>query len=106
VKATIDIPSELYRQVKARSALEGRTVREVTTELYRSWLATSPSASVPPSAEQWLESWLTLADTLVDAQGSGATARALLNEGRDRLDRQASTVAAGDGGSRDADRRR
>ena len=41
MKATIDIPDELYRQVKAKSALEGRPVREVTVELFRRWLAES-----------------------------------------------------------------
>ncbi len=30
MKATIEIPDELYRQVKAVSALQGRTIREVT----------------------------------------------------------------------------
>jgi hypothetical protein len=38
VKATIDVPDALYRQVKARAALEGRAVREVTIELYTTWL--------------------------------------------------------------------
>lgn len=38
MKATIDIPDELYRKVKAKSALEGRAVREVTIELYRQWV--------------------------------------------------------------------
>lgn len=33
------MPEDLYRQVKARSALEGRTVREVTVALFRQWLA-------------------------------------------------------------------
>lgn len=28
MKATIEVPDELYRQVKAKSALEGRAVRE------------------------------------------------------------------------------
>ena len=38
MKVTIDIPDELYRQVKAEAALRGLTVREVTTRLYRRWL--------------------------------------------------------------------
>jgi len=38
VKATIDIPDDLYRQVKAKSALEGRAVRDVTVELFRSYV--------------------------------------------------------------------
>jgi hypothetical protein len=34
MKATMEIPDELYRQVKAKSALEGRAVREVAEELF------------------------------------------------------------------------
>lgn len=44
MKATIDIPEDLYRQVKAKSALEGRAVREVAISLFRSWVATSDLA--------------------------------------------------------------
>ncbi len=39
MKATVEIPDELYRQVKAKSALEGRAVREVTEELYRGYVS-------------------------------------------------------------------
>ena len=38
MKATMQIPDELYREVKAKSALEGRSVRSVTVMLYASWL--------------------------------------------------------------------
>ena len=38
MKATLDIPDELYRNVKARSALEGRPVRAVAVELFEKWL--------------------------------------------------------------------
>lgn len=38
MKATIDIPDELYRKVKAKSAMEGRPVRDVTVQLFRQWL--------------------------------------------------------------------
>ena len=34
----MQIPDELYREVKAKSALEGRSVRSVTVMLYASWL--------------------------------------------------------------------
>ena len=34
MKATMQIPDELYREVKAKSALEGRSVRSVTVMLY------------------------------------------------------------------------
>jgi len=39
MKATVEIPDELYRQVKAKSALEGRPVREVAVELFRGYVA-------------------------------------------------------------------
>ena len=38
MKATIDVPDELYRRVKAKSALEGRAVREVAVELFRGYV--------------------------------------------------------------------
>lgn len=38
MKATIDVPDDLYRRVKARSALEGRSVRDVALDLFRGWL--------------------------------------------------------------------
>lgn len=48
MKATIDLPDELYRQVKARTAVEGRRVREVAAELFRQWLDQEP-ADQPPA---------------------------------------------------------
>jgi hypothetical protein len=38
MKATIDIPDELYRRIKAKSALEGLAVREVATTLFYDWV--------------------------------------------------------------------
>ena len=38
MKATMQIPDEMYREVKAKSALQGRSVRSVTIMLYTSWL--------------------------------------------------------------------
>ncbi len=46
MKATLDIPDELYRRVKARSAMEGRPVRSVALELFQNWLD-GPAASEP-----------------------------------------------------------
>jgi hypothetical protein len=39
MKATIDIPDELYRQVKAKSALRGQAVREVAVSLFQGWIS-------------------------------------------------------------------
>jgi len=38
VKATFQIPDDLYREVKAETAREGRTVREVAISLFEQWL--------------------------------------------------------------------
>lgn len=38
MKVTIEIPDELYRLAKAKSVLEGRPIREVAEELFRSYL--------------------------------------------------------------------
>lgn len=36
MKATIDIPDEVYREIKIRAAREGRPIREVVIEALRS----------------------------------------------------------------------
>jgi hypothetical protein len=62
MKATIDIPDHLYRRVKARAALEGRAVREVTIELYTEWLGEGGPGSAPGATEMdaWLARWADL----------------------------------------------
>jgi len=66
MKATIDIPDELYRQLKARSALEGRAVREVAIDLFQRWvdernpgrLVPEPSTAPPADAvSAWIARW-------------------------------------------------
>jgi len=61
MKATIDVPDALYRQVKARAALEGRAVREVTIELYETWLGDRAEeggrVGAQVSSAQWLARW-------------------------------------------------
>jgi len=50
MKATIEVPDELYRLVKAKSALEGRAVREVTVELYQHYVG-QDAVSEPTARE-------------------------------------------------------
>ncbi len=55
MKATIDIPDELYRRVKARSALEGQSLRAVAIQLFETWVLSavpSPSSPPPPTPEE------------------------------------------------------
>jgi hypothetical protein len=52
MKATIEVPNDLYRQVKAKSALEGRAIREVTVDLYRRYVKGDlPAVPAEPEAE-------------------------------------------------------
>lgn len=49
MKATLEIPDELYRNVKARSALEGRPVRAVAIELFEKWLTGEIESGTKPA---------------------------------------------------------
>jgi hypothetical protein len=50
MKATLDIPDDLYRRVKARSALEGRPIRSVAIQLFQDWLAApAPPPDIDPA---------------------------------------------------------
>ncbi len=46
MKATIDIPDDLYRRVKARTAEEGRRIREVAADLFQKWLDEGGSSRI------------------------------------------------------------
>ncbi len=87
MKATIDIPDDLYRHLKAQSALLGRTVREVTIELYQRWLGETPPASPPRSAEQWVDDWLQLGESSLQNTPDGPSATDILAADRNRLER-------------------
>jgi len=85
MKATIDIPDDLHRQVKARSALSGRSIRDVTIELYRRWLGetSAPDRSIDDdarasAAETWLASWQALGEQVADAAVDARTTRDVL----------------------------
>ena len=86
MKATIEIPDELYRQVKAKSALEGRAIREVTIELYEAWVRQEGLKPEPLSPEQWLKDWVQLGDELLRDAPPGPTVREILEKDRNRLE--------------------
>ena len=48
MKATIEIPDDLYHKIEAKSALEGRPIRDIAIELFGAWV----SESRPPEDEQ------------------------------------------------------
>ncbi|MEO8437347.1 MAG: hypothetical protein ABI562_02740 [Chloroflexota bacterium] len=84
MKATIEIPDALYRQIKARSALGGRSVRDVTIEAYRRWLAETPVAYAPTDDTQatagdtWLAAWAALAVEIAEEAVDRRTPREIL----------------------------
>ncbi|KAB2935707.1 MAG: hypothetical protein F9K25_03095 [Candidatus Contendobacter sp.] len=65
MKATFEIPDELYRKVKAKSALEGRPVRVVALELFRNWLGESPALDTaqPPSLPERIQCYCGIVDS-------------------------------------------
>ena len=76
MKATLDIPDDLYKRVKARSALEGKPIRSVAIELFQRWIQ-APSDTVDKygslslSAEDYKKyPWLELARKYVDGKQS------------------------------------
>lgn len=85
VKTTIELPDELYRQVKAKSALQGLHVREVTIALYQQWLTQPQSSSDIKNDTQWLDKLISLT---TPAPKDGPTARAIVKDDRSRLDRK------------------
>lgn len=85
MKATIDIPEDLYRKVKAKSALAGKPVREITEMLYRNWLADAAEPASGQSPDAWLARWLALADAAHKHAPRGPSAREVLKRDRDRL---------------------
>jgi hypothetical protein len=91
MKATIEIPDDLYRRVKAKSALQGRPIRAVTIELFQRWLdeAAEPAQQrTERTPEQWLADFLRLGEEAFKNAPPGPSAREILEEDRNRLERR------------------
>ncbi|MCA2991653.1 hypothetical protein [Gemmatimonas sp.] len=75
MKTSIDLPDELYRQVKAKSALEGKTVREVATSLFAAYAAgeTAPRADDDALARRsrWLQAFQRWGETMAREHPGG-----------------------------------
>jgi len=78
MKTSLDLPDDLYRRVKSKSALEGRAVREVATALFAAWVEGRVPAEVSGHAvgveasdprQQWLARWGELATSVTEATG-------------------------------------
>ena len=53
VKATFQIPDDLYREVKAETARDGRTVREVAISLFEQWLRQKKQPAPHATSIDW-----------------------------------------------------
>lgn len=72
MKTSLDLPDDLYRRVKSKSALEGKAVREVATALFAAWVDgrvpdlgtdvtdTVAGPATPNPGQQWLARWRAL----------------------------------------------
>lgn len=88
MKATMEIPDDLYRQVKSEAALRGLTIREVTTRLYERWLGEGEEGQAGETPAEWLQAWLDEADDAISHAPPGRTAREELEADRNRLERK------------------
>lgn len=91
MKATIDVPDVLYRRLKARAALEGRSVRDVSVELFEGWLAEAQTGSGsvddaerPAAAAAWLRRWDAIAGRTDESAVDERTTREILVTDRRR----------------------
>jgi hypothetical protein len=91
MKATIDVPDGLYRRVKARSALEGRSVRDVTVVLFERWLAEAPGLGAAigeidrkAAAKTWMRRWEAIGKRVDGAAVDERTTREILIADRGR----------------------
>jgi hypothetical protein len=91
MKATIDVPDGLYKRVKARSAMEGRSIRDVTVLLFERWLDESPGlvdaiadADRPAAAASWLKRWDAIGRQVAGAATDERTTREILISDRRR----------------------
>jgi hypothetical protein len=95
MKTTIELPDDLYRRVKAKSALEGKTVREVATSLFQQWADGTVPRGQDPDAEHasaddegrrrreaWLAEWQALAEELGRLAPEGGVVEQLLRDRR------------------------
>lgn len=53
MKATFQIPDDLYREVKAQTARDGRTVRDVAISLFEQWLRQKKQPEPHASPFDW-----------------------------------------------------
>ncbi len=77
MKTSIDLPDDLYRRVKSKSALEGLAVREVATALFAAWvdgriadLPAQPAERRGETSADWKFRWQALGAAVAQSTGT------------------------------------
>ncbi len=79
MKTSIDLPDDLYRRVKSKSALEGLAVREVATALFAAWVdgrivdLPAGSAAGGATTADWKARWQALGAAVAQSTGAHST---------------------------------
>lgn len=78
MKTSIDLPDDLYRRVKSKSALEGLAVREVATALFAAWVdgrindVSAESANHAETTSDWKYRWQALGAAIAESTKGNA----------------------------------
>jgi hypothetical protein len=88
MKATFEIPDDLFVEVKVEAARRHKKLKELVPDLVRAGLRAQQAAG-PVSrrdSERWLEEWVRLGQAAVKDQPPGPAATEILAADRRRLD--------------------
>ena len=105
MKVTIDISDNLYQRVAAECVRQGRAVDAVVAELLQRWLHEDARHVREPAdyaegqtdlsvedrrqlAKKWLDEWIRMGEEAHRNALPGPSAREMLEEGRNRLERR------------------
>jgi len=83
-RMTITMPEDLHRQVKAKAALDGISIQEITNKLYEAWLTDKVlfNTNTKQDFETWLRKDKELIAEIAKLSTDKRLAREILNEGR------------------------
>lgn len=97
MRTTLDIPDDLFRQIKARAAVQGVKLKDYVTDALRdSLFRHEPGGEVRETATRYGENVLVLAADCVLPQIVGETTEELRNLTEERIDEILETEEAAD----------
>ncbi len=85
MRTTIDLPDSLFRQIKARAALEGSTLKEYVIARLRHDLEVAQPAPTEERWQTWLAGWKSSRRDLEKGLSGKKKASAILAGERNRL---------------------